>query len=431
MIRGLISFLVLLSTCMLSMWAVASGPTDEDADPVIEKLKALREMRMAEERERQEDELRQLDALKAALKSAQALRDQAAKDFDPPGLGDAKFESRDQRVAKVAEFRRTTIDRLMNLPFEQNILRIHNGSALNALNGCIGRAALQHEIFLRKIEGQSEPTLSELDRSTKQLIEKIAEDTYISAEYIKEIDCKTSDGTIVRLNLGLDQKIEYATLPLAWPIWFKLNSEPKLAQLQKRVETARDALLKETDDTKRDELRLELIKSVELLTKQFQVAHDRYAGDWSRGDESKAMGMRSLMEAKRYVTRLRQNVLEVVRVEKFPDSATHFKFNEYLREKNGEVSIITLLAVMEERGLSFADARGKPETQRASEEIFKSMRSYFYGLYAIEQTVRSAEQDVEQSLRRIEHLEEVERMNLQFDLASLALAAMAEASKEE
>ncbi len=212
------------SMCFLVVWTASAQaddwrvPIEQFVDlPRIKAVTALTEAEIKKQRlEIYAAEVERRDALKAKLKSAQDLRDLAAKDFDPPGLGDQRFESRDQRVAKVAAFRRTAVDRLMNLPFEQNILRIHNGSALNTLNGCIGAAALQHEVFLRKIDGMETSQLSEQDRSTKQLIEKIAEDTYVSVQYLKSVRCKTSDGVPVLLEYDPNKevdKIEYTTLP--------------------------------------------------------------------------------------------------------------------------------------------------------------------------------------------------------------------------
>ena len=418
--RGISSILFLALLC-----ETRSGRTDDRTVRMILDIHKQRSEAAAKDREL-------LNAQSAAsrekLKIIREVEGWAARGFDDPLSPDGThYANRSVKVARLHELRERVVSHLVNLPTSQSTGRIWSGSGLNSLQECLGVAALQHETYLRNMESIPESNRTPAQTERLVILQSISADVAMPRQLFSKIDCCREGelGKPLPLQLNFNQGAELEVLPLDWPIF--LREQPEFKKTLERIAAAKaDCIEAEEGDYEP----LGRLKTAidELTNKLVKIRDAHVLGQPARStmEEGRLISEKTtnILKALRFVKTLRLGVVKFVETARLP------KVNGYVVEEsqsNGgeeKISLITVLAFMEERGLRFAEANG--DSQGARLQIFKQMRGYYGALYGLSVAVKTQEQEVARIDQLIDDSHQTERLGMLFDTAALWLTSQQE-----
>ena len=359
------------------------------------------------------------------LKQIREVEGWAAQGFDDPLSQDGtKYANRSVKVARLHELRAKVISHLVNLPTDESKGRIWSGTGLNALQECLGVAALQHERHLRNATLIPEAERTSAQQERLVLLQSIATDVAIPRQLLAKIDCvREGDlGKPLPLQLDFSKGGELKVLPLDWPIFLK--QQTNLTDTLTRIETAK-AKCQSAESGDYEPLE-ELKMAIDDLTKKLvKIRNDHFTQQPARStpEESRIISERStqILKSLHFVKTLRLGVVKFVEVKESPEVSGYVVEGYQPGEPQDQVSLITVLAYMEERGLRFADAKSDPLGSRLT--IFKQMRNYYGSMYGLSVAVKEQENEVERIDGLIADSHTTERMGMAFDTLALWLTA--------
>jgi len=359
------------------------------------------------------------------LKQIREVEGWAAQGFDDPLAPDGtRYANRSVKVARVHELRARVVSHLVNLPTDESKGRIWSGTGLNAIQECLGIAALQHERHLRNAALIPEAERAPAQQERLVLLQSIAADVSIPRQLLARIDCvREGDlGQPLPLQLDFTNGGELKVLPLDWPIFLKQQLD--LKETLGRIEKAK-AECQSAQNGNYEPLE-ELKYAIDDLTKQLvRIRNDHFTGQPARTtpEENRIISERStqILKSLNFVKTLRLGVVKFVEVKESPEVSGYVVDGYQPGSPEDQVSLITVLAYMEERGLRFADAKSDPLGSHLA--IFKQMRNYYGSMYGLSVAVKEQENEVERIDGLIGDSHTTERMGMAFDTLALWLTA--------
>ena len=354
------------------------GPKSDPADPGNESADDRRRRELERDRER-----------------LQGLADWTNKRFDEPTIGQTRVANFSRKVRRARKIRADVLSHLINLPARENVDGIWTGAGLNQLFDHLGPVALQH---IHHLQGVGLPTHSEPSETYEQtrLLRDMVDGLRIPRFHLSGIQCQQGlTGNPLPMNLAFDQTAESQALPLNWPAWFRLHEE--FHQPLRRIEEARDACVKAAgsgDYTAAKQLQT----AVDAITEQFDrdTRYRRTQSSSSSGDGDRLRRTTELEERRRaaeFLGMLQVSIARFIETDQFPKSHDFsVRLEEYEHPRG--VSVVVLLATMQERGLRFAAANRSSEV--AHQFIFERMREYYADLFSTSVALIKTEAELEE-----------------------------------
>lgn len=357
------------------------------------------------------------------LKQIREVEGWAAQGFDDPLSQDGtRYANRSVKVARVHELRAQVVSHLVNLPTDESKGRIWSGTGLNALQECLSVAALQHERHLRNAALTPEAERTSAQQERLVLLQSIAADVLIPRQLLARIDCvREGDlGKPLPLQLDFTKSGELKVLPLDWPIFLK--QQPELRETLERIEKAK-AECQSAQNGDYEPLE-ELKYAIDDLTKKLvKIRNHHFTSQPARTtpEENRTISERStqILKSLNFVKTLRLGVVKFVEVKESPEVSGYVVDGFQPGIPENQVSLITVLAYMEERGLRFADAKSDPLGSRLT--IFKQMRNYYGSMYGLSIAVNEQEKEVGRIDNLIAESHKAEEAAMMFDLRLLEL----------
>ena len=359
------------------------------------------------------------------LKQIREVEGWAAQGFDDPLSADGtRYANRSVKVARVHELRARVVSHLVNLPTDESKGRIWSGTGLNALQECLGVAALQHERHLRNAASIPAGEQTSAQRERLLLLQSIAAEVSIPRQLLAKIDCyREGDmGKPLPLQLDFTSGGELKVLPLDWPIFLKQQRE--LDDTLRKIEKTKAECLRAEDG---DYEPLENLKSAidELTTKLVKIRNDHFSRQPARStpEESRIISEKStqILKSLHFVKTLRLGVVKFVEIKESPEVSGYVVDGYQPGGPADHVSLITVLAYMEERGLRFAESNSDPQGSRLT--LFKQMRNYYGSMYGLSVAVKEQEKEVDRIDGLIADSHTTERMGMAFDALALWLTS--------
>ena len=413
-----ISTVMLVSEC--------ARAEDADLEQVRESIKKHKE-RSLEERQT----LYKLhQAERQQLKIIRELRDWAVMRFDDPLTPDGpKFPNRSVRVARFHELRAGVISHLVNLPVNESTGKIWSGNGLNALQECLGAAALQHEMYLRQFAMIPQNSLTSDQKERVEILQSMSRGLTIAPALLSNIQCSQGlTGQLLPIKLTFSENVEMHILPLDWPAYFR--TEPEFKKYLDAVAKAKGDCIEAagTGNFEPSERLMSAVDDLDRRISSVQKFHILGQSTRSSNDSVSAIGTttREIQRARNFVKTLRYSVARFIEIDSFPKAEEFLIQESKLNNPGEQVSLITILAAMEERGLKFAPASRSSEA--AHQVIFERMRDYYGSLYGLSLAVKEQEDtvaDVEKSIANVERqIADAHRTERFKSVAELALQAL-------
>ena len=371
---------------------------------------------------------KQSEVSRERLKRLREVEGWAASGFDDPLSADGpRYANRSVKVARLHELRGRVVSHLVNLPESQSTGRIWSGTGLNALQECLGVAAMQHETFLRNMKSVPEDERTPAQKERLEILQSMSADVSLPRQLLSGVDCvRTGEiGKPLPLKLDFRNGAKVEILPLDWPSL--LREQPEFRELLEKISVAKAECINAEDD---DYQPLEKLKTaIDDLTKKLVQMRDHHFSSQparSTPEESLLISEKStrILKALKFVKTLRLGVV------KFVETARQSRIDGYIVEEyepggtTDRISLITVLAFMEERGLRFAEANNDPLGARL--QVFKEMRDYYGLLYGLSIAVKEQDQEVARIDALVQQSHQTEQLGLLFDTAALWLTSQQE-----
>lgn len=418
--RGLIFVVLLLFT-----WTSNSGQADDLTIRKIVENSRLRSEAMAKDRELLN---KQSEVSRERLKRIREVEGWAASGFNDPLSSDGpRYANRSVKVARLHELRGRVVSHLVNLPESQSTGRIWSGTGLNALQECLGVAAIQHETFLRNMKSIPESERTPAQKERLEILQSMSADVSLPRQLLSGIDCVRAGeiGKPLPLKLDFRNGANVEILPLDWPSL--LREQPEFKEMLEKISVAKAECINAEDG---DYEPLEKLKTaIDDLTKKLVKMRDHHFSSQparSTPEESLLISEKStkILKALKFVKTLRLGVV------KFVETARQSRVDGYIVEEyepggtSDRISMITVLAFMEERGLRFAEANSDPLGSRL--QVFKEMRDYYGLLYGLSIAVQEQEQEAARIDALVQQSHQTEQLGLLIDGAALWLTSQQE-----
>ena len=418
--RGFFRYSIIPLT-VLVFASVSAGAEDADLKQVREAIKKHKE-RSAEDRQTLY-KLHQIE--RDELKRVREIRDWAAMRFDDPLSSDGpRFKSRSIKVARYHELRRGVISHLVNLPVSNLTGQVWTGSGLNALQECLGAAALQHEVTLRHFEMIPENSLSSRDKERLELLRSISREVPVASPLLSNVQCVQGlTGQLLPIKLAFGKGVEMQMLPLDWPAFLRTSQDFK--SYLDAVASAREDCIKAAGTGDFEPSR-RLMLAVDDLDRRIAGVQKSNFRNIAAGYTDDGMKSREIYQSVKFVKTLRYSVSRFIELDSFPD-VEEFLVNTTSRATGEQISLITVLAAMEERGLRFG--RATRSSEAAHRVLFQRMRDYYASLYAISLAVHEQQETVEDIERLIRDSHDTERFGEVMQLGGTALTEAADVYK--
>ena len=417
---------VILSVVFFAvLWNSDAGRADDLTIRKIVENSRVRTEALAKDREALN---KQSEVSRARLKQIREIEGWAASGFDDPlSTGGPRFANRSVKVARLHELRGRVVSHLVNLPPSQSTGRIWSGNGLNSLQECLGVSAMQHETFLRSMNAIPENERTPAQKERLEILLSMSADVSMPRQLYSGIDCCRIGeiGKPLPLKLDFRNGAKVEILPLDWPIFLK--QQPEFKETLEKISIAKAECISAEDG---DYEPLEKLKTaIDDLTKKLVKTRDQHFSSQparSTPEESLLISEKStaILKALKFVKTLRLGVV------KFVETARQSRVDGYIVDEyepggvSDRISLITVLAFMEERGLRFAEANSDPRGARL--QIFNEMRDYYGLLYGLSVAVKEQEQEVARVDRLIEQSHQTEQMGLLFDTAAIWLTSQEE-----
>ncbi len=399
-------FLFIFALAMLAEIPQSVFADEDLANKVDVRIRTLAEERkwIAEQRAKE----------RKILEEKLDLQGWAITGFDDPlAPNGPRFANRSIDVDRFLERRKRTVSYVVSLPPEKLKGRVASGNGLNVLQECLGTAALQHKMFLQKIEDIPEGSRTNEQKERLQVLQEISSELTLPANLVSKIDCYRHGelGKRLPIQLDLTHSVELEVLPLDWPTIFKMYPELFKASIDKIAAAKKACIDANEDDYAPAKQLMEAISELEKHVAELQKAQIL---DQKINVDGKLqqvpMSAPEIQRAKNFVRTLKLVVV------KFLESLNLQHVDGYRVQGAGtsdEVTVITLLAVMEERSLIFAEENGG--RQDARQRIFSRMREYYGALYALSLEISSQEKEIEYLEGMIDKSFETEQLGMAFD----------------
>ncbi len=398
---------VLIAILAMFMQIPQSGCADEE----LANRAEVRIRTLAGERKRIAD---QRANERQKLEEMLDLQGWAIKGFDDPlAPNGPRFANRSVDVDRFLERRKRTVSYVVSLPPEKLKGSIASGTGLNALQECLGTAALQHEMFLQKIEDIPEGSRTQAQSERLKVLQEISSELMLPADLLSKIDCYRQGelGKRLPIQLNFRKSVELEVLPLDWPTIFKMYPELFKTNIDNITAAKKACISADEDDYEPAKQLMKAISELEEQVASIQKAQIldqkiELDGKW----QEVPMKAPEIQRAKNYVRTLKLVVV------KFLESLNLQRVEGYGVQRatsNNEVSVITLLAAMEERSLIFAEENGGRQDTR--QRIFSRMREYYGALYALSLEISSQEKEIEYLEGLIDKSFETEQLGMAFD----------------
>ncbi len=409
--------LLLIMLVAISTRVSNSAVADEELDKAIGKsINNLAEERrlMAEQRAAERQKLEQMFDLQGW----------AIRGFDDPlAPNGPRYANRSVDVDRFLERRKRTVSYVVSLPPEKLKGRISSGTGLNALQECLGTAALQHEMFLQKMADIPDSSRTPEQRERLKILQEMSSELELPTDLLSKIDCYRQGemGKRLPIQLNLRGSVELDVLPMDWPMFFQLHPELFKDKMDK-IAAARKACVDADDgDYSSAKPLMEAISELEGLVAKIQKAEIldekiEVGGKW----QDVEMSAPDIQRGKNFVRTLKLVVV------KFLETLNQPRIGGYRVQGAGSsdrMSVITLLAIMEERSLIFAEKNDGPQgtLQDARQPIFSRMREYYGALYALSLEISEQEKEIDYIEGLIDKSFETEQLGMAFDAARLWL----------
>jgi hypothetical protein len=292
----------------------------------------------------------------------------------------------------------------------------------NILQECLGPAAVQHELFLRQIDLVPEENRTEQDKERIAAVQEIARGLLLPKSVLTEIQCEQgSSGQLLPVNLVFGKQIEMQLFPLDWPAWFR--NRPDMKDFMDRITRARADCVEAVGKNNFEPCQ-RLMKAIDDLDKRFAELHRRHfqmliAGVPREIESKVTTENREIQRAKTFMKTLRCATARFIEMDSYPQAEEYLLQEAQSHGASDQISLITVLAAMEERGLRFRKVSRPGETTH--QVMFEKMCSYYAAVYSLAINVQEQEENIAAIDNQIAESHDRERWGMVFDATALWL----------